>query len=218
MSFRGAIFDLDGVIVDTVPLHFKAWKKMFAEYGKEFSMREYEAHVDGVSRMQGARAILPDIPEDELTRAALRKEQYYMEFVRKEGVFVFESTVALIRQLRERGIARAVISSSKNCPDILNIIGLYDLIDAEVNGKELVKSKPDPWIFLEAVKRLGLTPEQCIAFEDAALGVESATRAGLVTIGIDRRRNPSRLAKADRVINDVAHIRIEELNAFFGKE
>ncbi len=214
MSFKGAIFDLDGVIVNTVPLHFKAWKRMFSEYGKEFTLKDYEDKVDGIPRMDGARAILTDISDDELDKAAAKKQGYFSDFLLEEGVNVYDTTVKLMKELRKNGIKIAVISSSKNCPDILRKTGLYSLIDTEINGKMILRGKPDPWIFTEAAKRLDLKPEECAVFEDAVLGVEAGKRAGIFTIGIDRRNAPERLKKADFIIKDLGEVDYRKLSDF----
>jgi beta-phosphoglucomutase len=216
MSFKGAIFDLDGVVVNTVPLHFKAWKKMFGEYGKKFTMKEYEAKVDGIPRMDGARAILTELSPEELEKAAAKKQEYFLDFLKDEGVVVYDSTVKLINELRENGVKIAIISSSKNCPDILRKAGLYSLIDIEINGRQIIKGKPDPWIFLEAARRLNLNPKECIVFEDAVLGVEAGKRAGIFTIGIDRRNAPERLKKADWVIEDLGELDYTKLSNLLG--
>lgn len=217
MSFKGAIFDLDGVIVNTVPLHFKAWKRMFGEYGKEFNMKDYEAKVDGIPRMDGARAILTELSQDELNEAAAKKQGYFLSFLKVEGVNVYDTTVKLIKELRKNGIKIAVISSSKNCPYILEKAGLYPLIDVEINGRMIVRGKPDPWIFLEAAKRLNLKPEECIMFEDAVLGVEAGKRANMFTVGVDRRNAPERLKKADIVIKDLSELDYKKLSSFLEK-
>ena len=214
MSFRGAIFDLDGVIVNTVPLHFKAWRRMFAEFGKEFSMKDYEDKVDGIPRMDGARAILTDISEEELNKAAAKKQGYFSNFLEEEGVNVYDTSVQSIKELRRNGVKIAVISSSRNCPDILRKTGLYSFIDVEINGRMIVRGKPDPWIFLEAAKRLDLKPEECIVFEDAVLGVEAGKRAAMFTVGIDRRKAPERLKKADLVVGDLSELDYKKLNGF----
>ncbi len=211
MSFKGAIFDLDGVIVNTVPLHFKAWKRMFSEFGKEFTMKDYEDKVDGIPRMNGARAILTDISDDELDKAAAKKQGYFSDFLLEEGVNVYDTTVKLIKELRKNGVKIAVISSSKNCPDILRKTGLYSLIDTEINGKMIIRGKPDPWIFTEAAKRLNLKPEECVVFEDAVLGVEAGKRAEIFTVGVDRRNAPERLKKADLVIKDLGELNYKKL-------
>lgn len=214
MAFKGAIFDLDGVIVSTVHLHFKAWKKMFAEYGKSFDMKDYESKVDGIPRMDGAKAILTDISDEELDKAAAKKQGYFTDFLKEEGVEVYETTVNLIKELRKNGIKVAVISSSKNCPDILKKTGLYPLIDTEINGNQIVRGKPDPWIFMEAAKRLKLEPAECVVFEDAVLGVEAGKRAGMFTVGIDRRNAPERLKKADLVVKDLSEVDYKKLSGY----
>ncbi|MBN1871115.1 MAG: beta-phosphoglucomutase family hydrolase [Candidatus Omnitrophica bacterium] len=212
MSFKGAIFDLDGVIVNTVPLHFKAWKRMFGEYGKEFTMKDYEEKVDGIPRMDGARAILTELSQEELENAALKKQRYFLEFLIEEGVNVYDSTVNLMKELKSSSVSVAVISSSKNCPDILSKAGVYPYIDVEINGKQIVRGKPDPWIFEEAAKRLRLEPSECVVFEDAVLGVEAGKRANMFTVGIDRRNAPERLKKADMVVKDLSEVNFEKLN------
>ena len=214
MSFKGAIFDLDGVIVNTVPLHFKAWKRMFGEFGKEFTMKDYEDKVDGIPRMDGARAVLTEVSEDELDKAAAKKQEYFSDFLRTEGVNAYDTSVQLMKELKRNGVKIAVISSSKNCPGILEKTGLYPLIDVEINGKQIVKGKPDPWIFLEAAKRLNLKPEECVVFEDAVLGVEAGKRAEIFTVGVDRRNAPERLKKADFVAKDLGELNYKKLKDF----
>jgi len=142
MVFKGAIFDLDGVIVDTVPLHFKAWKRMFGEYGKEFDMEEYKKKVDGIPREDGARAILTDLGPKELEKACDKKQGYYLEYLKKDSVVTYETTRSLITELRAKEIKIAIISSSRNCPQILRATNYYPLIDAEVNGNDITKESP----------------------------------------------------------------------------
>ena len=187
---------------------------MFEEYGREFTMKDYEDKVDGIPRMDGARAILSNFSQEELDKAAMKKQGYFLEFLKEEGVNVYETTVELIKELRGHGIKIAVISSSKNCPDILRKTGLYPFINIEINGKQIVRGKPDPWIFVTAAEKLNLKPEECIVFEDAVLGVEAGKRGGMFTIGIDRRNKPERLKKADLVIKDLGEVDYKKLNSF----
>ncbi|MFH1858376.1 MAG: beta-phosphoglucomutase family hydrolase [Candidatus Omnitrophota bacterium] len=216
-KLQGAIFDLDGVLVDTVPLHFAAWKRMFREYGKEITFEDYKQKVDGIPRLDGARAFLADLPEAELHKAADRKQSYFLEQLEKQEIPVYDSTVRLMRALRERGVKVAVISSSKNCPYVLRRIGVDKELDLQISGSDITKGKPDPQIFLLAVERLGLSPEACIVFEDAALGVEAAKRARMVCVGIDRHGDPERLRKADWIVNDLDNVSMDQLEALLGK-
>ena len=112
MAIKAAIFDLDGVIVNTVPFHFRAWKRMFEDYGHKFSMEDYLAKVDGRPRLEGAAAILTELSPEEIEKAGAKKQGYYLELLETEPMEIFESSVARIRELKERGIKLAAASSS----------------------------------------------------------------------------------------------------------
>jgi beta-phosphoglucomutase len=209
---KGVIFDLDGVIVETVLLHFNAWKKMFYEYGKEFTFEEYKKKVDGIPRLDGARAILKDLDEEELKKAAEKKQKYFLELLEKEGVKVYQSTIRLIKELKKNNIRVAVISSSKNCLPILKRANIDSLFDVIITGNDIKKGKPDPEIFILACKKLNLSPSECVVIEDAVLGVEAAKKGNFKCIGIDRYGNPARLSKADLVVKDLSEIDLEVLS------
>ena len=210
---KGVIFDLDGVIVNTVPLHFKAWKKMFGEYQKKFNFDDYKDKVDGIPRLDGARAILNDASLDQLQKAAAKKQEYFLEFLDQEGVKVFEDALNLIKELKANHIKVAVISSSKNCLHILKKAKIDNLFDVIITGNDITKGKPEPDIFLSASKKLNLDPLECIVLEDAVLGVEAAKRGNFKCIGIDRYRHPQRLTKADLVVNTLKELKLEKLKA-----
>ena len=164
MSFKAGIFDLDGVVVNTVPIHFKAWKKMFEEYGKSFTFEDYKQKVDGIPRMDGARAVLTDLSEEELDKAATKKQGYFLECLETEEIPKFDTTIKLIFDLQKDGEKVAVISSSRNCPHILKRIGIYDKLDTVISGADITKGKPDPQIFLMAAERVGAAPDECVVF------------------------------------------------------
>ena len=213
--FKGAIFDLDGVVVNTVPIHFKAWQRMFTEYGRKFTFKDYKEKVDGIPRIAGGKAILHGLSGEEIIEATNRKQLYFREYHDKDDIPVFRTTVELIKELKDKGIKVAVISSSKNSSYILNKTGIIDLIDTEINGGDTTKGKPDPQIFIMACERTGLRPGECVVFEDAVLGVEAAKRADMICIGIDRHGDPARLARADIVVEDLREIDYEKLKSLF---
>ena len=215
MALKAVIFDLDGVVVDTVPIHFKAWKRMFGEYGIEFSFEDYKRKVDGIPRMDGARAILTDLSQDELKQAAERKQGYFLEYLGTEEIPTYHTTVHLIEELQKEGIKVAVISSSRNCPRILQRIGLYDKLDTVISGADITKGKPDPQIFLMAADRLGAKYDECVVFEDAELGVEAAKRGKMRCVGIERYGNPKRLAQADLIVSDAGEVNVAKLRSLF---
>lgn len=215
MGFKSAIFDLDGVLVDTVPIHYKAWKKMFSAYSRNFTFKEYKEKVDGIPRFDGARAILTEFSDEDIKTACDKKQAYFLEFVEKDEISTHKSTFRLIEKLRSHSIKIALISSSKNCKMILKKIGAAGLMDAIVDGNDITKGKPDPQIFLMAARELKVEPLDCIVFEDAVLGVEAAKRAGMLCVGIDRYAAPERLKQADIVVSDLAEVDYNKLTSLF---
>jgi len=215
MKLKAAIFDLDGVIVDTVPLHFKAWQRMFNDYGIKFTFDDYKKKVDGIPRIAGCKAILTDVSDDVIDEASSKKQEYYVKLLDSEGIKVYDSTVSLIKNIIADGIKAAVVSSSKNCIDILNRAGLIDLFEVRLGGNNITKGKPDPQIFLLAAEKLGVFPEESVVFEDATLGVEGAKRANMKCVGIDRHDSPELFKKADVVVADLSEIDLLKLHALF---
>ncbi len=217
MAFKCAIFDLDGVIVNTVPFHFKAWKKMFSEYGIDFTFDDYKSKVDGIPRFDGARAILKGRSEEEIEKAAASKQVYFVELIESAEVPVYTSSVDLIKELKSHDKKIAVASSSRNCKRILEQTKIIHLADAIVGVADLTRGKPDPQIFQMAADKLACLHTECIVFEDAVLGVEAAINGKMLCIGIDRYGEPSRLAKADLVVDDLSKVNYNAIEELFKK-
>ena len=216
------LFDLDGVLTDTASVHQRAWKEMFDEYlrerdgdgFKEFTPRDYERYVDGKPRYDGVASFLEsrDIdPEKDLVRTlGDRKNDAVQKKIREEGVKVYEGSRRYLEAARDAGLRRAVVSSSANAAEVLDVTGLAPLIDARVDGvvaKERgLPGKPKPDTFVEGARMLGAEPAQAAVFEDALSGVE-AGRAGDfgVVIGVDRVGQADALREhgADRVVQDL---------------
>ncbi len=213
--FRAAIFDLDGVVVDTVPFHFRAWKQMFSEHGVTFDFDDYKSKVDGIPRLDGARAILTDLSDDEIKGAAARKQEYLLELIERESVPVYDSTVELIDQLRAHQKKVAIASSSRNAKRVLQSTNLLHLVDTIVDGHDITRGKPDPQLFQLAADRLGCNCKECVVFEDAVLGVEAAIAGGMACVGIDRYGKPERLAQAQLVVKDLAEVDLGTLERMF---
>jgi beta-phosphoglucomutase family hydrolase len=243
--FGAFIFDLDGVVKETASLHARAWQGLFdqflGEQAKQMGAafvpfdreRDYRCYVDGKSRptassFLGARGI--DLPvgkpgdQPERTTAhglARRKDQYFVELLARQGVHVFDSAPVLLREARGRGVRTAVASSSHHCAEILQAGGLAALFDARVDGHELdrlgLRGKPAPDIFLEAARRLGVTPARAVVFEDAAAGI-TAARAGrfglVIGIGCNAQAATLRESCADHVAADLSEVRLEGSHKF----
>lgn len=215
-QFKAAIFDLDGVVVDTVPIHFRAWKRMFAEYGRKFTFQDYKEKVDGIPRIDGGRAILRDLSAQEIIKATDKKQRYFLEYLKKERIPVFKTTIKLIKELKNKGIKIAIISSSKNSPYILRKTGVIRFTDVVVDGNDITKGKPHPQIFLMAAEKMGLEQKSCVVFEDAVLGVKAAKKAKMFCVGVDRHNDLKRLKGADIIVKDLKEINYDKLISLFG--
>jgi beta-phosphoglucomutase family hydrolase len=232
------IFDMDGVVTETATVHAASWKRLFDEYlekrarqtGEPFVpfdiTADYQPYIDGKNRYDGVRSFLasrgitlpdgtPDDPPDHETVCGLgnRKNGYFRERLENEGARVFETTIALIRTLRAKGVRIGLVTASKNANDVLAAAGVGDLFDERVDGvvaAEMgLEGKPEPATFLEAAKRLGVEPRRAAVVEDALAGVEAGRRGdfGLV-VGVARAGPPDalRAAGADVVVADLGEL------------
>jgi beta-phosphoglucomutase family hydrolase len=235
------VFDLDGVVTKTSVVHAAAWKSLFDTYlrtraahlGHDFrafdEKSDYRLYVDGKPRYDGVHDFLasrgielqwgsPSDPPEVETVCGLgnRKNVFFNAEVKEHGIKTYESTVALVRSLREAGVRVGLMSSSKNTAMILDVAGLTDLFEVRVDGlagEEMgLPGKPDPAMYLETAKRLGVTPGRTAVVEDALSGVEAGHRGGFaLVIGVDRlgQREALRRSGADVVVDDLSEVVLE---------
>ena len=186
---QGVIFDLDGVLVSTDELHYQAWKKLADEIGISGFNREDNVRQRGVSRMASLEVVLEkgdkEYTEEEKIEMAERKNDYYKEMLQSlDDSAVLPGAYDTLKMLKNRGILTAVGSASKNAPLILEKTGILPLIDKISCGLDVIKSKPDPEVFLVAASKLELSPENCLVVEDAKAGVEAAEAGGMKSLGV----------------------------------
>ncbi|GAB5525086.1 MAG: beta-phosphoglucomutase [Roseivirga sp.] len=216
---KACIFDLDGVIVDTVPAHFTAWKAMADELNIPFSEEENE-HLKGVSRVDSMKRILAmgnmEKSDQEILDYTTRKNDIYVEIISKmTPTDILPGVLDFIDLLRQHDIAIAIGSSSKNTPTILKAVGLDKTFDAIVDGNQVTHSKPDPEVFLKGAAQLHFSPEECIVLEDAISGVEAAKRGGMKCVGVG---DANVLNAADVVVTDMTELNIDFLKALYTNE
>jgi beta-phosphoglucomutase family hydrolase len=237
-KFEAVLFDLDGVLTATAKVHAACWKQAFDEFlqrradrisetSQPFDIKkDYEEYVDGKPRNDGVQSFLqsrgiklpygdPDDPSDRETICGLgnRKNDLFNQALKDQGVEVFDGSVAWLRQVRQKGLKTAVVSSSKHCQAIIEVAGLADLFDARVDGKvaeELnLKGKPAPDTFLKAAEQLQVPPEKAVVVEDATAGVEAGHNGGFaLVIGVDRKGDAEALRQhgADLVVSDLKEL------------
>lgn len=190
---KACIFDLDGVIVDTAKYHFIAWKWLAGELGFELSEADNEK-LKGVSRMGSLEQILQwagiDLDEHKKLELAGRKNDCYRKFIAKmKPKDVLPGVMSFLGELRQKGIAVALGSASKNAAYIIERVGLSETFQVIIDGTKTAKSKPDPEVFILGAAALGFSPEECIVFEDAAVGIDAALNGGFYAVGIGESSN-----------------------------
>jgi len=210
---KGVIFDLDGVIVNTVHLHFDSWKYLFATvHGLPFTMKDYDEKVDGRPRLDSIRLLLPHLSEKEVIAAGEVKQKRYIELLNEKEIEQFPASIKLVKELHNKGILLAAASSSKNAKYIIEKINLTSYFTAIISGYDFTNGKPHPEIFLNAANALKLDVKECIVFEDAMLGVQAAKAGNFYCIGIDRNNHPSHYTQANLVVKDLAEVDYDRLS------
>ena len=189
-KMRAAIFDLDGVIVDTAKYHYLAWKRLANDLGFDFTETDNE-RLKGVSRTRSLEILLEigELTLDAEAKAQLaeKKNSWYVDDIsRMSASEILAGAAEYLQYLRAKDVKIALGSASKNAPLILERIGISSLFDAIIDGNKVSKAKPDPEVFLRAAEELDILPEECVVFEDAEAGIEAALRAGMGAVGIGK--------------------------------
>ena len=219
MTKKGFIFDLDGVIVDTAKYHFLAWKKLANGIGIDFSQAQNE-QLKGVSRKSSLEKILTwgdkTISDEEFTQLMAKKNDDYLSHIASmDEQEILPDVTTILDYLIAQQQPIALGSASKNAREILTKVNLLEKFDAIVDGNDVSKAKPDPEVFINAAKAVGVNPESCIVFEDSVAGVQAANIANMVSIGIGEKNI---LNEADYVFRDFTELSTEFLMKLINEE
>ena len=232
-DYDAALFDLDGVLTPTAEVHMRAWSQMFNDFltargvSERYTDDDYFTYVDGKPRYDGVRSFLAsrdiELPDgdpsdgpDEQTVSGLgnRKNVDFEEILDRDGVEPYPGSLALVKDLVERGTKVAVVSSSRNAPKVLEAAGMIGyfpvIVDGAVAGERKLAGKPAPDTYLFGAQQLDVEVSRTVVLEDAVSGVASghAGHFGLV-IGVNRGVGADRLteAGADLVVDDLEELR-----------
>lgn len=242
-EIHASVFDLDGVLTDTARIHASAWKEVFdqvlsyhrveGEDGRPFDVEaDYLRHVDGRPREDGVRAFLAsrdlDLPDGEEGDTSLdtvigigRAKNDLVARRLTRDIRPLPGALDLVAKMKAAGMKVAVASSSANCAAVLKAVGLAEIVDARVDGVELQRlglaGKPDPAMFIEALRRIGVAVERAIVFEDAEAGIVAGRRAGFrLVVGIagsDAQSAALSQHGADEVVADLSHVTLARVQA-----
>jgi beta-phosphoglucomutase family hydrolase len=219
---RACLFDLDGVLTQTARVHAAAWKQMFDAYlgergEPEFTEHDYDEYVDGKPREDGVRSFLESRhihePEKRIEELGDRKNDLVQQLIREHGVETYDGSIRYVEAVRDAGLRRAVVSSSANTHEVLDVTGIADLFEAVVDGvvaqREHIPGKPAPDMFLAGARAVEVQPQEGAVFEDALAGVQAGRAGGFgCVVGVDRvgQADELRAHGAGVVVQDLSEL------------
>lgn len=219
MNNWGAIFDWDGVIVNSAAQHEESWERLAAEeqlrlpphhFKQGFGMKN-EVIIPGILKWT-------DAPE-EVHRLSLRKEELYREIIAENGIDPLPGVLEFFDWLDEHDVPRVVGSSTHraNIELSLRAMGLQDFFTDLVTAEDVSHGKPDPEVFLKGAERIRRPPEKCVVFEDAHHGIEAGKAGGMRVIGLETTHERETLQEADLVVKRLDEIPASTWTAWFGE-
>ncbi|MCF2504319.1 beta-phosphoglucomutase [Dyadobacter sp. CY107] len=215
-SIEACLFDLDGVIVDTAKYHYIAWRQLANDLGFDLTHAQNEL-LKGISRMESLEIILALggvklTDEEKLQRATEKNSRYLALCMQMTPADTLPGVRAFLDELKKGGIKTGLGSASKNAKVILERIDMLSYFETIVDGNRITIGKPDPQVFLMGAADLAALPAQCVVFEDALAGIQSAKAAGMLAVGIGEK---AVLTQADIVIPGFADFHFQDMEAAF---
>ena len=209
----GAIFDMDGVLVDSGDAHRASWMQLGEEIGVAFTP-EFFVQTFGMHNNQIIPLWLGAVTADKVERLALRKEVLYRAAA-PDVVRPLPGAVSLVRALRAAGWRLAVASSGTraNVALIVRLLALEDAFDALITGDDVREGKPHPEVFEKAICAVDLPASSCVVIEDAPQGVSAGLAAGAAVLAVTSSRPSSELAGAHRVVASLEGVTLDTLHA-----
>jgi beta-phosphoglucomutase family hydrolase len=217
MAIQAVIFDMDGTLVDTTELEYKAWHRMMQEQGVEFTHEEY-IKVLGAKGSEIVKNHL-DWEEEAIQEILQNKERYFKELVAQHGLDLIPGVEKLLQDIQQIPLKMALATgaSRKKLEFVLEKLPIAQYFDAMITADDTQTGKPDPEVFLNAAKKLGVAPDSCIVMEDARNGAEAAKKGGMICIAITTTRGKDQLQKADLIVNGYNELDIRKFIDNLGK-
>lgn len=208
------LFDLDGTLADTDPIHFQTWRDLLQEYGLEIEPDFYRANFSGRRNREILKDLLPQLSEEASAALSWHKEAEFR--VRSQASLVPMAGLAdVLTWTDEQHLKRAVVTNApvENAQFMLQVLKLEAVFPTVILGDELPCGKPDPLPYQMVLDRLGVSAQHAVAFEDSPSGIRSAVAAGILTIGIASTHAPEELYALGTtlVVNDFTDPRLWQL-------
>ena len=214
-TLQAIIWDLDGVIVDSSRQHRQSWQLLAAETGVTFTDEDFWASFG-----RSNAAIIPlhwgvQLTPAQIDDLANRKEVYFRDILRKEGLKALPGALELMQEAKAAGLKQSLASSTpvENIKVVSGLLGLERWLDAFISGDRLPRGKPAPDVFLLAAKTLGVEPTRSVVIEDAPAGVAAAKAAAMRCLAVTTSHPAAALAAADRIVDSLANTHIADVRA-----
>jgi beta-phosphoglucomutase family hydrolase len=207
------IWDMDGVLVDTGGFHYQIWKEVLAGYAVDLTPERFRSAF-GMNNDGLLRLLLGNQFDPELAASISKQKEAQLRRSIRGQIQAFPGVRPLLEALRMQGIPQALASSAPlaNIKAVLAELALENSFQAVVSAEHM-SGKPDPAVFLEAARLLGVESERCVVIEDALPGVQAAKSAGMLCLAVATTNPPEALTAADRVVKSLEEIGIEDLFA-----
>lgn len=195
------IFDLDGVVIHSMPLHVSAWERYLSGLGIKTS--DLEARMHGKRNAELVKDLIsPDLEDDVVFEHGAAKERLWRQMILEAGIAQYEVPGLIPFLQRHREVPKAIGSNAEpaNIDFVLDHFGLRRFFQVIVNGLQVSRPKPFPDIYLEAARQLGVQPADCIVFEDSPTGIEAAKAAGMRVVAVET--TPAEFDGVDLKITD----------------
>jgi len=206
MTSGAAIFDMDGTLVDNMPLHIECWIALFRDEGRTVTVEDYHAAGIGGSAEEVARHFLGEHLTDAQTERLVGRKEFLYRTLARRRLKLLRGTRRLLRQARRVGIPLALATSAgpQNVAFFLETQALDGYFDAVLDSGSVARTKPHPDVFLQAAGRLGIAPDDCLVFEDSLPGLEAARRAGMRAVAVATMHPAEQLQTLPHVVKMVA--------------
>nr|ADN15537.1 HAD-superfamily hydrolase, subfamily IA, variant 3 [Gloeothece verrucosa PCC 7822] len=190
------LFDLDGTLANTDPLHFLTWKEILAHFDLFIDQEFYNRRISGRLNEVIIKDILPQLSDTEGIKLAEEKEAQFRQLA--QGLQPMNGLIHLLEWAQSRQIKQAVVTNAprKNAEFMLEVLGLQQRLPTVILAEEAPKGKPDPAPYLLALNRLGVSAAEAVAFEDSPSGIRAATAAGIFTIGVNSTHDSNHLLES----------------------